>query len=187
MFWRLAIKPGRPVAMGMISGKPFIGLRAIGSPGIFVTFAHVVRPLLDALSGASPVRVVALPVVADFSYRKKEGRREYVRVSLHRPGDGRTLARKHPRDGAGVISSLTETDGFVELREESTSVAPATRSATSLTPSCADAAPDKRGPVRARLPSLRSPRGKGQPFAPVSSLINDLRGLSVTGVTAKPG
>ncbi len=123
VFWRLAIKPGRPVAMGMISGKPFIGLP--GNPvAVFVTFAHVVRPLLDALSGASPVRVVALPVVADFSYRKKEGRREYVRVSLHRPGDGRTLARKHPRDGAGVISSLTETDGFVELREETTSVAP---------------------------------------------------------------
>jgi molybdopterin molybdotransferase len=115
VFWRLAIKPGRPVAMGMISGNPV---------AMFVTFAHVVRPLLDALSGASPVRVLALPVVADFSYRKKEGRREYVRVSLHRAGDGRTLARKHPRDGAGVISSLTETDGLVELREETTSVAP---------------------------------------------------------------
>ena len=119
----MAIKPGRPVAMGMISGKPFIGLP--GNPvAVFVTFAYLVRPLVDALSGASPIRVLALPVIADFSYRKKEGRREYVRVSLHRAEDGRTLARKHPRDGAGVTSSLTETDGLVELSEETTSVAP---------------------------------------------------------------
>ena len=123
VFWRLAIKPGRPVAMGMISGKPFIGLP--GNPvAVFVTFAHLVRPVVDALSGAAPAKAVALPVIADFSYRKKEGRRAYVRVSLHRAADGRTLARKHPRDGAGVISSLTETDGLVELLEETTSVAP---------------------------------------------------------------
>lgn len=122
-FWRLAIKPGRPVAMGVVAGTPFVGLP--GNPvAVFVTFAHVVRPLIAALSGAAPGRPLALPVVADFTYRKKQGRREYVRVSLMRGEDGVVRASKHPRDGAGVITSLTETDGLVELPEPVTAVAP---------------------------------------------------------------
>jgi molybdopterin molybdotransferase len=84
----------------------------------------VVRPLIAALSGAAPDRPLALPVIADFTYRKKEGRREYVRVSLARGEDGVVRASKHPRDGAGVITSLTETDGLVELPEPVTAVAP---------------------------------------------------------------
>ena len=122
-FWRLAIKPGRPVAMGVVAGTPFVGLP--GNPvAVFVTFAHVVRPLVAALAGATQARPLALPVIADFAYRKKEGRREYVRVSLVRGEDGAVRATKHPRDGAGVITSLTETDGLVELPEPVTAVAP---------------------------------------------------------------
>src|ERR1700744_4223466 len=77
VLWRMAIKPGRPVAMGIISGTPFIGLP--GNPvASFVTFVHVVRPVVLALSGALPVPLVPIPVRAAFSYRKKSGRREYV-------------------------------------------------------------------------------------------------------------
>ncbi|MCZ8099145.1 MAG: molybdopterin molybdotransferase MoeA [Burkholderiales bacterium] len=123
VFWRLAIKPGRPVAMGVVAGTPVIGLP--GNPvAVFVTFAHVVRPLVAALAGEAYSPPPALPVVADFAYRKKEGRREYVRVALGRDGQGRVVARKHPREGAGIITSLTETDGLVELPEAITSVAP---------------------------------------------------------------
>ncbi|MGL4444790.1 MAG: molybdopterin molybdotransferase MoeA, partial [Alsobacter sp.] len=123
VFWRLAIKPGRPVAMGVVAGTPVIGLP--GNPvAVFVTFAHVVRPLVAALAGEAYSPPPALPVVADFVYRKKEGRREYVRVALARDGQGRVVARKHPREGAGIITSLTETDGLVELPEAITSVAP---------------------------------------------------------------
>ena len=64
------------------------------------------------------------PVRAGFGYRKKEGRREYVRVRLERAADGALEARKHPREGAGVITSLTETDGLAELPEEVTRVEP---------------------------------------------------------------
>jgi len=123
VFWRLAIKPGRPVAMAVVEGTPVIGLP--GNPvAVFVTFAHVVRPLVAALAGERFDTPPRLTVVADFSYRKKEGRREYVRVSLQSDGQGRVLARKHPRDGAGVITSLTETDGLVELPEAVTEVRP---------------------------------------------------------------
>ncbi len=122
-FWRIGIKPGRPVAMGVVGEAAFVGLP--GNPvAVFVTFAHVVRPLMTAMSGGVPETAAALPVVAGFAYRKKEGRREYVRVSLERDPQGRVLARKHPREGAGVITSLTETDGLVELPEDCVNVEP---------------------------------------------------------------
>ena len=67
---------------------------------------------------------MALPVRAAFAYRKKKGRREYVRVALTRTADGAISASKFPRDGAGVITSLTETDGLAELTEDVTSIEP---------------------------------------------------------------
>ena len=125
VFWRVAIKPGRPVAMGVIGTSAFVGLP--GNPvAAFVTFIRVVRPLILRLSGAVALPLFALPVRAGFSYRKKKGRREYVRVALKRAGDGIVEAFKHPQEGAGVITSLTETDGLVELSEDITSIEPGT-------------------------------------------------------------
>jgi molybdopterin molybdotransferase len=121
VLWRIAIKPGRPVAMGVISGAAFAGLP--GNPAAaFVTFAHIVRPLLLRLMGAGIEPLTALPVRAAFDYRKKKDRREYVRVALKRAPDGVFEAHKHPQEGAGVITSLTETDGFAELPETATAV-----------------------------------------------------------------
>ncbi len=121
-FWRLAIKPGRPVAMGVVRGTPLVGLP--GNPvAVFVTYAHVLRPLIARIAGTVPTPLAPLPVEAGFGYRKKAGRREYVRVRLAREG-GRTVAHKHPVDGAGVITSLTLTDGMVELGEELTRLEP---------------------------------------------------------------
>ncbi|MBM3529967.1 MAG: molybdopterin molybdotransferase MoeA [Alphaproteobacteria bacterium] len=127
VFWRIAIKPGRPVAMGVIpaagSSAAFVGLP--GNPvAVFVTFARVVRPLFLRLAGAAPEPLTPLPVRFSFSYRKKQGRREYVRVALRPAADGTVEAFKHPQDGAGVITSLTETDGLAELSEDATTVEP---------------------------------------------------------------
>jgi molybdopterin molybdotransferase len=127
VFWRVGIKPGRPVAMGVIPGgsanAAFIGLP--GNPAaVFVTFARVVRPLLLRLAGALPEPLIALPVRAAFGYKKRTGRREYVRVSLRRGANGDVEAVKYPKDGAGIITSLTETDGLVELDEDTTTVTP---------------------------------------------------------------
>jgi molybdopterin molybdotransferase len=120
-FWRLGIKPGRPVALGIVEGTPFIGLP--GNPvAVFVTFVQVARALVARLSGETFSPPLPLPVRTGFSYRKKEGRREYVRVRLERSADGVPVARKHPREGAGVITSLTETDGLLELPESVTQI-----------------------------------------------------------------
>jgi molybdopterin molybdotransferase len=123
VLWRMAIKPGRPVAMGIIEGTPFIGLP--GNPvASFVTFAHVVRPTILALAGAIQQKLMPMPVRAAFGYKKKIGRREYVRVSLRWGSTGVLEAERFPREGAGLLSSLVETDGLVELGEEITLVEP---------------------------------------------------------------
>jgi molybdopterin molybdotransferase len=123
VFWRIAMKPGRPVAMGVIDGTPFIGLP--GNPvASFVTFAWVARPAILALAGAQWSPPLAVPVRAQFSYRKKPARREYVRVHVRKAQDGTLEAVKFPREGAGLLSSLVDTDGVVELPESVTRVEP---------------------------------------------------------------
>lgn len=129
VFWRVAIKPGRPVALAVLKGARAGGEAAFtGLPGnpvaAFVTFAKVVRPIILQLAGALPDDPLPFPVRTTFSYRKKAGRREFVRVSLKRGGDGALEAVKYPQDGAGVISSLTATDGLLELPEELTALEP---------------------------------------------------------------
>ncbi|MDR3373314.1 MAG: molybdopterin molybdotransferase MoeA [Ancalomicrobiaceae bacterium] len=122
VFWRLAIKPGRPVAMGLIDGTPLIGLP--GNPvAVFITCAYVLRPFVLALSGGTVQQPVPALVTSGFAYVKKAGRREYVRVTLERRGAS-VVADKYPVDGAGVLTSLTRTDGMVELPETLTRLEP---------------------------------------------------------------
>ena len=87
-----------------------------------MTFVRVVKPLLRRLGGALPQKLTPLPVRLSFRYKKKTGRREYVRVSLRNGADGEVEAVKHPQDGAGVITSLTQTDGLLEFPEDVTTV-----------------------------------------------------------------
>lgn len=122
VFWRLAIKPGRPVAMGVVHGVPLAGLP--GNPvAAFITFALVVRPLIARLGGEAWQPPVPFPVRAGFAYRKKAGRREYVRVRLAPGADGALEAHKHEQDGAGILTSLTATQGLVEVPEPITTIA----------------------------------------------------------------
>ncbi len=129
VFWRVAIKPGRPVAMGVLPGSSSgEGAAFVGLPGnpvaVFVTFVRVVRPLLLRLAGALPEPLMAMPARATFSHKKRTGRREYVRVALRRAPDGVIEAIKYAQDGAGILTSLTETDGLAELPEDVTKVEP---------------------------------------------------------------
>jgi molybdopterin molybdotransferase len=118
-FWRLAIRPGRPVAFGTIAGKAFVGLP--GNPvAMVVTFLRFARPVLLRLAGAADVAPLSFRVRTGFDIRKKEGRREWLRARLTLDTDGMQLARRFPRDGAGILTSLVESDGLVELAENVT-------------------------------------------------------------------
>ncbi len=114
-FWRLTIKPGRPVALGRVGAVPLIGLP--GNPvAAVVTFAVLARPLILKLAGAAASPPRMFPVQAGFGYRKKPGRREYLRARLERDGD-RVVALKYPRDGAGILSSIVHSEGLVVIGE----------------------------------------------------------------------
>jgi molybdopterin molybdotransferase len=118
--WRLAIKPGRPIALGQIATEhghpPFIGLP--GNPvAAMVTFLRIARPILLRLMGAAESEPKFYRVRALFEHRKKKDRREYLRARLTADEDGGQAAVIFPREGAGILSSLVEADGLVELPE----------------------------------------------------------------------
>lgn len=122
-FWRLAIKPGRPVALGQVGRVPFLGLP--GNPvAVMVTFLVLARPLILRLAGATETAPRSFRAVSGFAYRKKPGRREYLRARLEPGPEGAWIARKFPRDGAGILSSMVDSDGLVVLDETATDIAP---------------------------------------------------------------
>lgn len=115
--WRLAIKPGRPVALGVVRGTAFLGLP--GNPvAVVVTFLHLARPILLALAGADVPTPPRYPVRAGFAYKKKAGRREYVRVRIDPVAGSLPIARRAGSEGAGVLSSLVAADGLIELADD---------------------------------------------------------------------
>ena len=121
-FWRLAIKPGRPVALGQVAGSAFIGLP--GNPvAVMVCFLRFGRPLLLRLAGGRGETPALVRVAAGFEHNKKPERREWLRARLVRDADGRLTAEKFPRQGSGLITSLVQSDGLVEIPEDVTHVA----------------------------------------------------------------
>lgn len=115
--WRVAIKPGKPIAIGSVAGTPFVGLP--GNPvAVFVGFAFVARPLLARLAGEKYPPPAAWPVRLGFAYARKPGRREFLRVSLKQGADGVVVAHRHPGEGAGSLASLAQSDGLVVLAED---------------------------------------------------------------------
>jgi len=117
-FWKLAVKPGKPAAMGVVGGTPVVGLP--GNPvAAVVAFLHLARPLALRLAGAAPSALPRYPAIAGFAHAKKPGRREYLRVSL-RNG----IAERQGHDGAGLIGSLARSDALLELAEHATAIEP---------------------------------------------------------------
>jgi molybdopterin molybdotransferase len=114
--WRLAVKPGRPIALGQVGRVPFVGLP--GNPvAVVVTFLNIVRPMILRLMGGTDLTPHHFRVAAAFDHRKKKDRREWLRARLESDGKGGWQAVKFPREGAGILSSLVESDGLVELPE----------------------------------------------------------------------
>jgi molybdopterin molybdotransferase len=121
-FDSVAIKPGRPVAAGHIANVPFFGMP--GNPvAMLMSFLFIVRPALLRLAGAAVRPPARFPVRANFSLSKRVGRREFVRCTIETRGDG-LYARKPARDGAGVLSTLLETDGILDLDEAMSDTVP---------------------------------------------------------------
>lgn len=118
--WQIAIKPGRPMSFGQIGDCVVLGLP--GNPvAVFVCFLIYVRPMLASLAGGAWPEPVRYPLPAAFAQKKKVGRREFWRARLTRD-ESRLCAAKFSRDGSGLISSLREADGLIEVAEEVSNV-----------------------------------------------------------------
>ena len=114
LLWRLTMKPGRPMAVGIIEDVPVFCLP--GNPvAAFVCYRLLVAPLLARRLGSTPAPVMRLPLAAGFDHRHKPGRTEYLRVRLQVTPSGSPQMLLHGRPGAGVLSSLTGADGLVEI------------------------------------------------------------------------
>ena len=115
--WRIALKPGRPLALGMWNGVPVFGLP--GNPvAAFVCSLIFARPAMSALSGAGWVAPEGFDVPAAFTKRKKSGRREYLRARL-RNGKAEVFAS----EGSGRVSGLSWAEGLVEIGDEAAEIA----------------------------------------------------------------
>jgi len=115
--WRVAIKPGRPLALAMWHGLPVFGLP--GNPVAAYTTALIfARPALGALQGQGWHVPQPVHLPAGFSKRKKAGRREYLRARMGDDGAVYVFAS----EGSGRISGLAWADGFVELLDEALDV-----------------------------------------------------------------
>jgi molybdopterin molybdotransferase len=117
-FWKVAMKPGRPIAFGRVGAALFFGLP--GNPvSAMVTFYQLVQPALRALAGlpdtGPPLTVTA---VSRDALRKKPGRREFQRGVLTRDADGRLCVGRAGRQGSGVLSSMNAANCFIVLPEE---------------------------------------------------------------------
>jgi molybdopterin molybdotransferase len=111
--WRIAMKPGKPVAFGRIGETLFMGLP--GNPvSVFVTFLLFARPLLLKLQGAGDVNRIVLRVRSGFD-RAAVNRQEYLRVRLQQGSRGSELGL-HPHQGSGVLSSASWADGLAVMK-----------------------------------------------------------------------
>jgi molybdopterin molybdotransferase len=120
-FWQIAVKPGRPLAFGQLGRAVFVGLP--GNPvAAVVCFLRFTRPLLIALGGGRWPEPRTFLVPADFAMKKKPDRREYLRARLAVGPDGRTWVQRIERQGSGILTSLAEADGLVEVAEATTRV-----------------------------------------------------------------
>lgn len=117
--WRLAIKPGKPLAYGQINETAFIGLP--GNPvSVFATFCLFVCPVIQIMQGRTWHEPIALSVSADFDWPKPDSRREFLRARLALDANGQTVAQIYPNQDSGVLTSTVWADGFVEIAENQT-------------------------------------------------------------------
>ncbi len=115
-FWRAAIKPGRPIAIGKINNCYVICLP--GNPvSVQLLYAMLINPLVVKLSGGKFRLPNSKKIIANFSMKKKTQRMEWLRI-IKKTINNQDLAHKYPKQGSGMISSVSYSDGIIEIGED---------------------------------------------------------------------
>ncbi len=122
-FWKVAIKPGRPIAFGHIDNTTFFGLP--GNPvSVMVTFYQFVQPALKKLLGEKVCPPIMMKVPCVSKLKKRPGRVEYQRGVLEQDKSGRMVVRKTGMQGSGILRSMADANCFIVLPLESEGVNP---------------------------------------------------------------
>ena len=124
-FWKVAMKPGRPLAYGKIKDTLFFGLP--GNPvSVMVTFYQFVQPALRYLMGEQQIEPVTVKVPCGSKLKKRPGRIEYQRGVLERDASGQLIVTKTGAQGSGILRSMAQANCFIILPVESGNVEPGT-------------------------------------------------------------
>tara|TARA_B100000029_G_scaffold488507_1_gene545148 strand:+ start:746 stop:1963 length:1218 start_codon:yes stop_codon:yes gene_type:complete len=122
-FWKIAIKPGRPLAFGEINKRPIFCLP--GNPvSVFLLFAMIVKPFLLKLSGTKWQNPKHILAKINFSMKKKTQRMEWLRVNVKKTNSNELIVKKFPKQGSGIISSIVFSDGIIEIPENKSFLKP---------------------------------------------------------------
>jgi molybdopterin molybdotransferase len=125
-FWRIAMRPGRPMAVGRISeaGHSAVLFGLPGNPvAVMVTFAAFVRPALQQLMGWKAPALPLLKARSMEALRKKPGRTEYQRGTVSRNAEGQLVVSITGNQGSGVLSSMVQANGLIVLGHDQGHVA----------------------------------------------------------------
>jgi molybdopterin molybdotransferase len=120
-FWKVAMKPGRPLAFGKIKNAWFFGLP--GNPvSVMVTFYLFVQPALLHFMGARHIEPFIFKVLCKSGLKKRPGRIEYQRGILSHDDSGQLVVEKTGGQGSGILSSMAQANCFIILPTESGNV-----------------------------------------------------------------
>lgn len=116
-FWKIAMKPGRPLAFGRINKAVFFGLP--GNPvSVMVTFYQFVQPALRQMMGQTEIQPIVFKVPCGNRLKKRPGRMEFQRGILERQADGDLIVRSTGQQGSGILSSMSHANCFIVLPED---------------------------------------------------------------------
>ncbi|MEC4727586.1 bifunctional molybdopterin-guanine dinucleotide biosynthesis adaptor protein MobB/molybdopterin molybdotransferase MoeA [Shewanella sp. D64] len=116
-FWRINMRPGRPLAFGQIGNSLFFGLP--GNPvAVMVSFMQFVQPALRKLAGEKAWTQTMVPAIADCKMRSRIGRTEFIRGIFHLAQDGKLHVTTTGAQGSGMLSSMVQGNCFIVIGEQ---------------------------------------------------------------------
>ncbi|EOX4456703.1 bifunctional molybdopterin-guanine dinucleotide biosynthesis adaptor protein MobB/molybdopterin molybdotransferase MoeA [Vibrio antiquarius] len=113
-FWRINMRPGRPLAFGQINNKPFFGLP--GNPvAVMVSFINFVEPALRKMQGEQGWKPLKVNAIATENLRSRQGRTEFSRGIYELDDSGRLTVRTTGKQGSGILRSMSEANCLIEI------------------------------------------------------------------------
>ena len=120
-FWKLAMKPGRPLTYGTVNKAKFFGLP--GNPvAVMVTFLQFVQPAINYLASGKHITPIALKATSEEDIKKRPGRTEYIRGVFEQTPDGGFVVKRTGKQGSGILMSMSLANCFIHFDTDSNGI-----------------------------------------------------------------